>query len=87
MKRKEIKSEDMKMKNTKNEVVINARQVISGLTLIGLVVCVMATIVGIVSGDSELLRQTSKLAVFATFIFSVNYFNAKKEKEAKKNEE
>ena len=78
--------EDITMKDTKKEVVLNARQVVSGLAIIGLVVCVMATIVGIVSADSHLLGEASSLAVFETIIFCMNYFGAKKDKEAKKNE-
>ena len=74
------------MKDIKNEVVLNTRQVVSGLAIIGLVVCVMATIVGIVSADSQLLGKASSLAVFETIIFCLNYIGAKKEKEAKKNE-
>ena len=74
------------MKNTKKELVINGRQVVNGLVIIGAVAAIMALVVGIVSADSHLIGEASKLAVFATIICCLNYIGAKKDKEAKKNE-
>ena len=74
------------MKNTNKEVVINGRQVINGLLIIGLVAAALTLIVGIVSGDSRLIGEASRLAIFATVFFCLNYYGAKKDKEAKKNE-
>ena len=75
------------MKNSKKEVVVNFRQAVMGITIIATVVCVMATIVGIVFGDSHLLSETSTLAAFSTILFCMNYVGAKKEKEAKEKAE
>lgn len=74
------------MKNTKKELVINGRQVVNGLVIVGLVAAIMTLVVGIVFGDSHLISESSKLAVFATIICCLNYFGAKKDKEATKNE-
>lgn len=74
------------MRNTKKETVVNIREMVTGLCIVSLVVCVMATIVGIVTADSHLLGETSSLAAFETIIFCLNYTGAKKEKESKKNE-
>lgn len=78
--------EDMTMKNTNKELVVNGRQVVNGLVVIGAVAAIMALVVGILSADSHLIGEASKLAVFATVICCLNYLGAKKEKEAKKYE-
>lgn len=75
------------MKNTKKELVINGRQVVNGLVIIGMVVAVLTLVVGIVSGDSHLIGEASRLAIFATVFCCLNYYGAKKDKEAKKNAE
>ncbi len=75
----------MTMNNTKKEVVINGRQVVNGLVIIGLVAAVLALVVGIVSGDNHLIGEASRLAVLATVFCCLNYYGAKKDKEAKKN--
>ena len=74
------------MKNTNKELVINGGQIVNGLVIIGVESAIMALIVGIVSADSHLIGEASKLAVFATIICCLNYIGAKKDKEAKKNE-
>ena len=74
------------MKNSKKEVVINIRQVVNGLVIVGLVAAVMALVTGIVSADSHLICEASKLAAFEAIICCLNYIGAKKDKEAKKNE-
>ena len=74
------------MKNTKKDVVINGRQVVSGLLIIGVVAAVLSLVVGIVSGDSHLIGEASRHAIFATVFCCLNYYGAKKDKEAKKNE-
>ena len=74
------------MKNTNKELVINGRQVVDGLVVIGVVATIMALIVGIASADSHLIGEASKLAVFAAIICCLNYLGVKKEKEAKNYE-
>lgn len=73
--------------NTMKELVINGRQVVNGLVIIGMVVAVLTLVVGIVSGDSHLIGEASRLAIFATVFCCLNYYGAKKDKEAKKNAE
>ncbi len=73
------------MENTK-ELVINGRQIVNGLVIIGVIAAIMALVVGIVFADSHLIGESTKLAVFATIICCLNYLGAKKDKEAKKNE-
>ena len=52
-----------------------------------MVVAVLTLVVGIVSGDSHLIGEASRLAIFATVFCCLNYYGAKKDKEAKKNAE
>ena len=74
------------MKNTKKELVINGRQIVNGLVIIGLVASILALVVGIVSADSHLISEASKLAAFEAIICCLNYYGAKKDNEFKKNE-
>ena len=85
IRRRKIDVEDTIMKNTKG-LVINGRQIVNGLCIIGVVAAIMALVVGIVFADSHLIGEASKLAVFASIICCLNYIGAKKDKEAKKNE-
>lgn len=75
------------MKNTNKELVINGRQVVNGLVIIGVVAVVLTMIVGIVSGDSHLIGESSNLAIFETMLCCVNYYGAKKDQEANMSEE